>query len=283
MIPKAPSEPIIRRSGLGPAPEPGRRRLLQRAGGRHRAQALHELVDVGVERRIVAAGAGGDPAAEGREFEGLREVPQREPRRLELGLQRRPEDAALNAGRARGAVDLQHLVQAAEVDGQGAGVGVADGGLDAAHHGGACAVGNRREPSVARPVEQRHDVRFGLGTGHHVGRRAEVAGPGADVIGVGLAVGVARAAVGIAAAERGERVRRPRAGRRQVQLVEGGRRPVGAGFEPGERCHAPGDAPRIGLAQCFGFEAPTPELAPCPGHRRSAPVASARRGCSAPR
>ena len=53
----------------------------QRAGRRHRAQALHELVDVGVERGVVAAGAGGDPAAEGREAEGLREVPEREPRR----------------------------------------------------------------------------------------------------------------------------------------------------------------------------------------------------------
>ena len=48
----------------------------------------------------MAAGAGGDPAAEGREAEALREVAQREPVRAELVLQRRAVDAGLDAGGA---------------------------------------------------------------------------------------------------------------------------------------------------------------------------------------
>ena len=126
---------------------------LDNAGRRHRAQAFHELVDVGVERGVVTAGSRGDPAAEGGEAEGLREVPQRQPRRLELGFERGPEHPALDAGRAGGSVDLQNLVQAAEIDGQHARETVADVGLDAAHHCGTGAVGNDREPGVARPIE----------------------------------------------------------------------------------------------------------------------------------
>ena len=82
MIPSAPSEPIIIRSGLGPAPEPGRRRDSIDAGGRDRADAFDEIVDMGVERGEVAAGAGRDPAAERRELEALRIVADGEAVRL---------------------------------------------------------------------------------------------------------------------------------------------------------------------------------------------------------
>ena len=256
---------------------------LHDAGRRHRTQAFHELVDVGVERGVVAAGARRDPAAEGREAEGLREVPEREPRRLELGFERRPEHAALNAGRPGRAVDLEHLVEAAEIDGERARVCVADGGLDTPHHRRPRAKGNDREPRIARPVEQRGDVRLVLGVGDDVRRHGEVARPGADVVRVRLAVGVARAAVGVAVAELGQRTGRGHPGRRQVQLGLGGGRCVGAGHEASEPAHAPGDPARVGLAQRFRFEAPAPELAPRLCHAVQLPEANARAGCAAPR
>src|SRR3954453_5729253 len=93
--PSVPSEPSASRSGLGPAPDPGRRRDSttpaggpQRTppprtadgggtGGRHHADRLHEIVDVRVHAGIVTAGSRRQPAAERRELERLREVPQR--------------------------------------------------------------------------------------------------------------------------------------------------------------------------------------------------------------
>ena len=54
---------------------------LQNPGRRDHTQAFNEVVDVGVERGVVAAGAGRDPAAEGREGEGLWKMPEREPGR----------------------------------------------------------------------------------------------------------------------------------------------------------------------------------------------------------
>ena len=151
------------------------------------------------------------------------------PAGLELGFERGPEHAALNACRAGGPVDLQNLVQAAQVDGEDARETVPDAGLDAPHHGRPRAIGYDRKPRIARPVEQRGDIRLVLRVGDDIRRHGEVARPGADIVRVRLAVGVARAAVGIAVAKRGQRTRRcdPRLG--QVQLIEGGWRRVGAG------------------------------------------------------
>ena len=79
ITPSVPSEPISIRSGETPAPEPGSRRDSQAPHGRQRPHRLDEVVDVRVERREVAAGAGGDPAAERRELKRLREVAQGQP------------------------------------------------------------------------------------------------------------------------------------------------------------------------------------------------------------
>ena len=79
ITPRMPSEPISIRSGLGPAPEPGQPPALPGAGRGDRAHRLDQVVDVGVDGREVAAGAGRDPAAERRELERLREVAQGEP------------------------------------------------------------------------------------------------------------------------------------------------------------------------------------------------------------
>ena len=69
------------------------------------------------ERGEMTAGAGRDPATERRTLETLREVTKREAMRLELSFQRRSENAGLDAGGARGLVNLQHTVKLAQVDG----------------------------------------------------------------------------------------------------------------------------------------------------------------------
>ena len=116
MMPRMPSLPSTMRSGEGPAPEPGRRRDSHQPLRREHADRFHEVVDVGVVRGVVAARAGGDPAAERREAERLGEVAQREPVRPQLVLERGAEHPGLDAGRTGGGVDLEHPVEAVERD-----------------------------------------------------------------------------------------------------------------------------------------------------------------------
>ena len=78
ITPRIPSEPISIRSGETPrlTREPPR---LPHPARRKRPHRLDEVVDVGVERREVAAGARGDPAPQRRELKRLREVAQSQP------------------------------------------------------------------------------------------------------------------------------------------------------------------------------------------------------------
>ena len=69
MMPRMPSLPITMRSGLGPAPRAGQPAGLPPALRGEHPHRLDEVVDVGVVGGVVAAGAGGDPAAERREAE----------------------------------------------------------------------------------------------------------------------------------------------------------------------------------------------------------------------
>ena len=89
---------------------------LPRARRRERAHGLHEVVDVGPQRREVAAGPGGDPAAQRGELEGLREEPQRQLVGAELLLEHRSGGPGLDAGRARDGVDLEHPVESRQVE-----------------------------------------------------------------------------------------------------------------------------------------------------------------------
>ena len=80
------------RAGQAPAlPDPTRR---------YGPNRLDEVVDVGVQGRVVAARSRREPAAERRELERLREVPQRQPVRAQLIFERGSVDARLNARRA---------------------------------------------------------------------------------------------------------------------------------------------------------------------------------------
>ena len=149
MMPRLPSEPRNRRSGDGPAPEPGRRRDSLMPVGRDDPQRLDEVVDVRVHAGVVAAGAGRQPAAERRQLERLREVAQRVAVRAELLLEHRSEGAGLDPRRPRHRVDLEHPVEAAEIDRDDAGEPVTDGALDAADDRRAAAVGDRRDAGDA--------------------------------------------------------------------------------------------------------------------------------------
>src|SRR6185369_8493071 len=160
--------------GARPRARAGKASGRDHPGRRHDAQRFHELVHVGVERRVVAARAGGDPAPEGRELERLREVAEGERMRTELVLERGPEDAGLDARRARGAIDLEDAIEVAEVERHDAGVPAARGRFDATDDARAAAVRNGDRPRARAPVEHGDDVRFVARKGDDVGRAAEV-------------------------------------------------------------------------------------------------------------
>ena len=85
----------------GPGAGAGQAAALPGAARGDRPHRLDQVVDVGVEGREVAAGAGRDPAAEGRELERLREVAQGQAVLAELVLERRARRPGLDPRRAR--------------------------------------------------------------------------------------------------------------------------------------------------------------------------------------
>ncbi len=81
---------------------------------RDRARGLQEVLDVGPDRREMARGAGGDPAAERRVLERLREVAQGEAVLAELAASSAgPVAPRLDARRAGDLVDLEQAVERA--------------------------------------------------------------------------------------------------------------------------------------------------------------------------
>ncbi len=91
----ADQHPIRARARAG-ARQPPRLDRSRRGDGGDR---LDEVVDVGVEGREMPAGAGGDPAAQGRELERLREVAQGQAVLAQLVLQLRAGRAGLDQRR----------------------------------------------------------------------------------------------------------------------------------------------------------------------------------------
>ena len=94
---------------------------------RNGAQRFDEIVDVGIERGEVAAGARRNPAPERRIFEALREVAQREPMWAKLCFERGAVGAGLDQRGARSLVDLLDLSHLAQVDRDRAPVPIARG------------------------------------------------------------------------------------------------------------------------------------------------------------
>src|SRR5207248_7214988 len=106
----------------------------------------------------------------------------------ELVLERGAVHARLNASRPRRAVDVEHLVEVAQVDTDRAAVGVADVALHAADDGRAAAIGNRGRARVRAPVQDVGHVRLGTRGGDDVGRVGEIAAEGAHDVAERLAV-----------------------------------------------------------------------------------------------
>ena len=101
---RAEEQPVRGRAGTGSGQPP----RLAHPGRGDDPQRFGQVVDVGVERGEVPAGAGGQPAAEAGEREGLREVPQRQVVRAQLVLDRRPERPGLDPRGPADPVDLEH-------------------------------------------------------------------------------------------------------------------------------------------------------------------------------
>jgi hypothetical protein len=172
MTPRIPSLPTSIRSGDGPGARARQPPRLPDARRRDRPHRLDEVVDVRLDGREVPARPRRDPAAERGELEGLREVAQRQPCVAELPLQRGAERAGLDARAAADGVDLEHAVQAGEVERHGRAV---DLRRDAADHARAAAVRDDRHALGRRPFEHGLDVVLVAGAHDGVGREAEVA------------------------------------------------------------------------------------------------------------
>ncbi len=181
---------------------------LHDARGRHHARGLDEVVDVRVLRGVVAARARGDPAAERRELETLREMSQGQPMRLELRFEFGPERAGLDARRTADGIDVEHLIEPFEVERHRACVAFAEPCIDAAAHAAAATVRNHRDVLRLRPVEDVDDRLLVLGIDDPVRQRRRLAQPHARAVGVTLAGAVIQAIQWRGRELRGQSVRR---------------------------------------------------------------------------
>ena len=263
-----PSEPIRSRSGLGPAPEPGRRRLSQGPRGvSARTDSTKSSMCVwSVAKCPPARVAIQPPSVEySKDWGKWRRV---SPCSLELSLEARPGGAGLDAGGARDRVDLEHPVERPQVDRDRAGVGLGlQPRLDPAHHAGAAAEGDRRRSGLLAPGQHPLQLRLAGRVGHHVRGMVEAASKRPHQVPVGAAVGVQGALVGVAAADGRERRRRLEAGRRQLQVLQAA---AVAGPAPGRTRGAPGRRPRSappGRTGAAGPRSPSPRT--CAGGSRS--------------
>ncbi len=185
------------RSGLGPAPEPGSRRDSHGPAGGDRPHRLDEVVDVRVERGEVAAGAGGDPSAEGRELERLREVAQGQPCSRSWSSSAGPSAPAWIRAARETSVDLDRPDRARR--------GRSSPRRDRRRRSAArrrrprwCRrrTGSRPGPSSAHHVEHLLDLGLVTRAGDEVGRVVDLAAEAADDVAVGLAERVGDALVG---------------------------------------------------------------------------------------
>ena len=144
----------------------------------------------------------------------------------------------------RDLVQFQDLVQPAQVDGHDAVVAL--GGLHAADHGTAAAVGYGRVPPAGAPVQQGRHVVLIVGVGYHVGRVGKLQVKGPDPVLIIAAIGVDRPVVGVGGAEGGQ-------GARERQCE--------AGAGPG-RCWPAPEARRWTRRTWQTWRRPSPDAAP---------------------
>ncbi len=225
------------------------------------AQRFDEVVDVRVERRVVATGSRSDPAAERRQLERLRKVAQREPVRAKGALEGGPVDSRLNAGCAGGAIDFEQAIEMAQVDAYGAVVAVEAARLDASDDARSAAVGDGSDVFCRAPSQNGGHVFARARQGHQVGSHRKVTPQGADHVAKSLAVGVPGSFEGICGHDRRKLWRRLDPRPRKVDLLDRGRIRLGRErtAELGSQ-HRSGRSPLL-AARAGPFVAPAPELA----------------------
>ena len=208
----------------------------------------------------MAAGAGGEPPAEARELEGLREVPQGQPVRAELVLQCRTEHSCLYACGPAHAVDLQDPVETGEIE---AHRGSVEARLDPADDRGAAPKGHDRHARRRRPVEDGDDVLLMSRSEHEVGSMPHVALEVAHDVAIGLAVRVRRAIRGVVGRDPRQGVRSADPGLREAEVGDLGRL-VDGEVVVGQEGRHPGHE-LVGLGAGHGVldGAPTPPGSAC--------------------
>ena len=183
ITPRMPSEPIRARSGRGAgagARQPAAPPIPSRGDRPH---GLDQVVDVGVERREVTAGAGGDPAAQGRELERLWEMAKRQPVLAQLPLEPGPGRARLDPRRKRDRVDLEHARSMRRRSRQTPGDRPA-GPRRRRRRSCRRRMGTTAAPSVLRPAQHRLDLGLVARQGDQVRRVREFAPESADDIAI---------------------------------------------------------------------------------------------------
>ena len=168
------------------------------ARGSQHAHRLYEIVDVGMIRRVMAAGTGGDPASQRGKLEALGKVPQGKSAGAQLVLQRRTEDPSLYSRRPGYVVYFQDLVQRRDINGYRA-VGVW-GRFNTAYHRTAPAVGNGYDSGAGTPLQYRFYLPLVAWMGHHVYRVWEVAVERPHAVAEVAAVAMQRPVMGVSGA-----------------------------------------------------------------------------------
>ena len=198
---------------------------------------------------------------------------QRELVRPQLVLERGAEYAALDARRARDAVDLEYAIELAEIERDDARVAVADARFDAAHDARPAAIRNAGGAGAGAPIEHRGDLALVARERDLIGRGREIAAQRAHHVAKSLAIGVAEAIVRRCRADRAQRRGRLHVRRRERDLVFARhRREIERGAESLRQ--RPRDAEFLLGGRAGVLVAPTPELAPARAHEDFAGASS---------
>ena len=169
----------------------------------------------------------------------------------------------------RDGVDLEHLVEASEVDRHCAAIAVPDPRLDPADHAGPASVRDRGDPLVGAP--RQHLLHLGLvtGPGDEVWRVVDLAAEAADDVAVGLPEPVRDALVGVGGEEvlEGGRWLDPR--RPELDRLERHRLLDVIGTEPELLAYPRGGRLQAGAVGLPIGEPPTPVLPPALRNRHA--------------
>ena len=254
----AAEQPLRRRACTEGRQPPG----LEHAARRHHADRLHEVVDMSVKRREMAARARRYPPAQRRPLKRLREMPQRQAVRLQLRLQRRAQRARRDPRGPRGTVDLQHPLQVAKVDADHAAITVTHIGLDPADHARAATERDRRDTGITTPFQHRHQLALAARERHKIRRMRVIPAEGTHQIAERPAVRVGGPVVRIGAEGRLKRRWRHQPRRGQVQLLHFRRFLHAQTIDPQTLGEDRPELLDLVRRQPLALQAPAPELTP---------------------